>query len=125
MGNSLDWNTGAEYTANGCKYGVGGCTKRDNLSEIGEEEEEEDEAEGQNVHQQAEDDAGVVEGSVGLQTADGVERAIDGQQGGDDEQQRGAGAGKAGDTERRGEAPQYKEVAAEQRAAAKMEDSEG
>ena len=95
------------------------------LKDIGKEEEEQDEANGQHIHEEQQHDAAVVEVPAGLDATQGIEHAEHCEHGGNNEQQRGAGAGEIRQTERSREAPEDQQIAAQQRPPAEIEDSEG
>jgi hypothetical protein len=100
----------------------GGLLGRGHPTGVGIEEEEENHAEGHEVHVDAEDDAGVIEAPTTLHAAGCVGCAGDGDQGGEDEERRGAIVGEVGEKKSDGETGENQEIAAQERVGTRIEE---
>jgi hypothetical protein len=89
---------------------------------VGIEEEKENQAEGHEIHVDAEDDAGVIEAPTTLHATDCVGCAGDGKQGGEDEERGGAVVGKVGEKKSDGETGENQDVAAQERVGTRIEE---
>jgi hypothetical protein len=89
---------------------------------VGVEEKEENQAEGHEIHVDAEDHTGVIEAPTTLHAADCVGCAGDGKQGGEDEEGGGAVVGKVGEKESDGETGENQEIAAQKRVGTRIEE---
>jgi hypothetical protein len=89
---------------------------------VGIEEKEEDQADGHEVHVDAEHYAGVVEVPAALHAADGVQGAGHGDEGGQDEQWSGTAVREVREEKRGCQAEKDEEIAAEEGAVTRVED---
>ena len=86
-------STGAEYIPN-TEPVLARVRNYQQLEEVGEQEKEKDEGEGKQIHEQAEDNAGMVQVPAWSEAADRLDGADRCEDGWNEEQQAGAGPGK-------------------------------
>jgi hypothetical protein len=96
--------------------------RRGDPAGVGVEEEEEKQAEGHEIHVDAEDDAGVIEAPTTLHATDCVGCACDGKQGGEDEERGGAVVGEVGEKKSDSETGENQEVSAQKRVGTRIEE---
>jgi hypothetical protein len=99
--------------------------KTSRLEEIREQKKEKDQGEGEQIHHEAEDDAGVVKIAAWGEAAESVDGPEGGQKCGDEEQRMSLGAGKSGEQIGGEEAAQNEGVGADEGRPTSVEDGEG
>lgn len=92
---------------------------------VGVEEQEENHDECHEVHVDTEDDSGVVKAPATLDAADCLGGTENSEDSGDDEEEGGAVVGEVGEWHSDGQAKEDEDVATNERALTRVEDSEG
>jgi hypothetical protein len=109
-----------DYIAGG---GIEELTAKGGFLNVGVEEKEEDDAEGHEVHVDAEDDTSVIPVPSRLHAADGVYGADGGDDGGKEQEQGGAVVGEVGEAKGDGDTAQDEQTAAKEGMSARIENA--